>query len=58
MSKYRKELNWEGMYSVAIDPVLAKERRNKSEAGNEDVCTMCGDLCAIKNFNESVTGKE
>ncbi len=58
MSKYRRELNWEGMYSVAIDPELARTKRSKSEAGSEDVCTMCGDLCAIKNFNECVTGKK
>lgn len=57
MSTYRRELNWEGMYNIAIDPQLAKERRSKSEAGSEDVCTMCGDLCAIKTFNECVTGK-
>lgn len=57
MSKYRRELNWEGMYSVAIDPTLATKRRAESESSNDDVCTMCGDLCAIKNFNEAVTRK-
>jgi phosphomethylpyrimidine synthase len=55
MSKYRKELNWDGMYSVAIDPNYAQKRRQGSEAAKEDVCTMCGDLCAIKTFNECIT---
>lgn len=55
MSKYRKDLNWQGIYSVAIDPELAKQRRSQSESSNEDICTMCGDLCAIKNFNECIT---
>ena len=55
MSKYRRELNWEGMYSVAIDPELATKRRAQSESSKDDVCTMCGDLCAIKNFNEAIT---
>ena len=55
MSKYRRELDWKGMYSVAIDPELAKKRRGQSESSNEDICTMCGDLCAIKNFNECIT---
>ena len=55
MSKYRRELNWEGMYSVAIDPDLAIKRRSESESSKDDVCTMCGDLCAIKNFNEAIT---
>ena len=58
MSRYRRDLNWDGMYSIAIDPKLAQNRRHQSEASDEDVCTMCGDLCAIKNFNECVTGKE
>ncbi|MBN1114310.1 MAG: phosphomethylpyrimidine synthase ThiC, partial [Oligoflexia bacterium] len=55
ISRYRKELNWEGIYNLAIDPALAKERRGKSESSGEDICTMCGDLCAIKHFNESIT---
>jgi len=55
MSKYRKELNWDGIYSVSIDPDYAKKRRQGSEAAKEDVCTMCGDLCAIKTFNECIT---
>jgi len=57
MSKYRKELNWEGIYSVAIDPELARKKRYSSESSGEDICTMCGDLCAIKNFNENITRK-
>jgi len=45
MSKYRKELNWEGMFSLAIDPVKAREKFQK----NKDVssCSMCGKLCAV-----------
>jgi phosphomethylpyrimidine synthase len=55
MSRYRKELNWDGIYSVSIDPDYAKKRRQGSEAAKEDICTMCGDLCAIKTFNECIT---
>ncbi|BAI81073.1 thiamine biosynthesis protein ThiC [Deferribacter desulfuricans SSM1] len=46
MSKYRKELNWEGMFSLAIDPERAREKFQK----NRDIesCTMCGKLCAVK----------
>jgi len=29
MSKYRKELNWEGMFSLAIDPVKARGKISK-----------------------------
>lgn len=48
ISKYRATFNWEGIYQVALDPILAKKRRQESEDYSEDVCTMCGKLCAIK----------
>jgi phosphomethylpyrimidine synthase len=38
------------MFRLAIDPQLARKRRLQSEDHHRDVCTMCGDLCAIKTF--------
>jgi len=58
MSGYRRDLNWEGMYSMALDGEYAKKRRQSSESSSEDICTMCGDLCAIKTFNECITSKK
>ena len=52
MSKYRKQLDWEGMYGLALDPVLPRQRRRQSENNEKEVCTMCGDLCAVKIHNE------
>ncbi|MGE4496230.1 MAG: phosphomethylpyrimidine synthase ThiC, partial [Deferribacterales bacterium] len=46
MSKYRKELNWEGMFSLAIDPVKAREKFERNR--DVDSCSMCGKLCAVK----------
>jgi phosphomethylpyrimidine synthase len=45
MSEYRKNLNWEGMFSVAIDPAKAREKFQKNNDINS--CTMCGKLCAV-----------
>ena len=50
MSRARKCFDWETMYSLAIDPPLARQRRSQSEDHSRDVCTMCGDLCAMKTF--------
>ncbi len=50
ISKCRSTLNWEELYETSIDPILAKKRRNESEDFSEDVCTMCGKLCAIKTL--------
>jgi phosphomethylpyrimidine synthase len=46
MSKYRKELNWEGMFSLSIDPEKAREKFEKNR--DMDSCSMCGKLCAVK----------
>ncbi len=52
VSKARRELDWNGMYNNALDPEMARMRRNASESSNEDTCSMCGNLCAVKNDQE------
>lgn len=49
ISKARRDLSWEGMFAHAINPEQARKRKHESESHNEDHCTMCGNLCAIKN---------
>lgn len=51
MSEARKALDWEKMYSLAMDPERAREMRASSEAYDSAVCTMCGPLCAIDMDN-------
>lgn len=51
MSLARRKFDWETMYGQAIDPQLARKRRMQTEDHGRDVCTMCGDLCAIKTFD-------
>jgi len=48
MSHARKELDWETMFTLAMDPEKAREYRKSSQPIDKDVCTMCGDLCAVK----------
>ena len=49
MAVYRKKLNWEGQYSVSIDPEKAKRWRDESGVDeSHGACTMCGSLCAYK----------
>lgn len=49
ISKARRDLDWETIFMNALDPELAQKRKMESESSNEDHCTMCGNLCAIKN---------
>ncbi|MBW2108333.1 MAG: phosphomethylpyrimidine synthase ThiC [Deltaproteobacteria bacterium] len=48
MSEARKALNWERQIELSIDPEKARSYRQSSMPNSQDVCTMCGDLCAIK----------
>jgi phosphomethylpyrimidine synthase len=47
MSVYRKKLDWEGQYRLALDPEKAREFRYLSEDYDKAVCTMCGTLCSM-----------
>ncbi len=47
MSQYRRALDWEGMYEMALDSELARSKRRDSEAYDQIVCTMCGKFCSI-----------
>lgn len=48
MSKARKALDWNKQIELSIDPLKARAFRNSSEPSESDVCTMCGEFCAIK----------
>jgi len=48
MSKARKALDWKRQIALSIDPVKAKAYRSVSKPSSNDVCTMCGNFCAIK----------
>ncbi len=48
MARARKALDWEKQIGLCIDPQKAKTYRNSSIPISKDVCTMCGEFCAIK----------
>ena len=52
MSKARHELDWKAQIDLAIDPEKAKAYRESAAPLDEDVCSMCGDFCAIKRSNK------
>jgi phosphomethylpyrimidine synthase len=52
MSIARKNLNWEKQIELSIDPEKAKKYREKNPPTDNDVCTMCGKYCAIKQVSE------
>jgi phosphomethylpyrimidine synthase len=54
MSQSRKSLDWEGMYQNAIDPKTARASRAQAPSGDDEVCSMCGEFCAIKVQKEII----
>jgi len=58
MSKARKARDWDRQIELSIDPARARELRDKRSGGNDDVCSMCGELCAMKVVEEYLGKKE
>ncbi|MCL2484883.1 MAG: phosphomethylpyrimidine synthase ThiC [Endomicrobia bacterium] len=49
MSKWRKARNWEKQKEFCIDPEKLASERAKLPPQHEDVCTMCGEFCAMRD---------
>ncbi len=53
MGRARRDLDWDKMYDLAIDPEYAKQIRSSRLPDDKEACTMCGDYCALKIVKES-----
>lgn len=54
MAKARKALDWPKQMSLALDPETASRMHSERSGSKEDVCTMCGELCAMKVASEAL----
>lgn len=57
MGVARRELDWDKMFGLAIDPEKAKRYRAESTPENQDTCTMCGKMCSVRNMNKVLNGE-
>jgi len=57
MSQARQALDWECMFNLSLAPEKARRYREESKPGKEDSCTMCGDMCPMRNMNKILAGK-
>jgi len=57
MSRARVALDWDKMFELAIDPEKAIRYRKSSQPEEKDTCTMCGSMCAVRNMNRILEGK-
>lgn len=58
MSKARQELDWEKMFTLALDEEKPRKYRKESTPHHEDSCTMCGKMCSMRNMNKILSGKD
>jgi phosphomethylpyrimidine synthase len=50
MGKARRDLDWNRQFALSLFPDRAKEIHERD--GNQETCSMCGDLCAVKMVQE------
>jgi len=55
MAQARAKLDWETMYKLSLDPVRAREVREKGKT-KTDACTMCGQYCVYRILPAKQTG--
>ena len=58
ISKARHDLDWEKQIQLAIDPDHARQLRGEKSTDQPDVCSMCGDYCAIKMVHDVLNKDE
>ncbi len=57
MSDARRRLDWEKMFSLALDGKKAREYFESAPPSDEHSCTMCGKMCAMRTTNRILEGK-
>ena len=58
MARARAALDWEQMLDLAMDTEKPRRYRESSLPAHEDSCTMCGKMCAVRNMNRVLAGKD
>ena len=58
MSRARCDLDWKKMMALAMDPEKARAYRASSTPYDNSVCTMCGDMCAVKRSRKLLNSEE
>jgi len=54
MAKRRKALDWEGQMALCFDPEKVKKCRSEVPPTESEVCSMCGEFCAIKTVEDAL----
>ena len=58
MSDARRRINWEEMFSYALDPEKARTYFESVPVAEEHSCSMCGKMCAMRTTNRILNGEK
>ncbi|MBI4813976.1 MAG: phosphomethylpyrimidine synthase [Methanobacterium sp.] len=54
MARARKNFQWEKQYQLAFDPEKARKCRESKPTAESDMCTMCGEFCALRMVRDNI----
>jgi len=57
MARRRKALDWNGQIELSLNPEKVKSWRAEVPPSESQVCSMCGEFCAIKTVEEALRKK-
>lgn len=57
MSDARRRIDWEEMFSYAIDGEKAREYFESTPPAEKHSCSMCGKMCAMRTTNKILSGE-
>jgi phosphomethylpyrimidine synthase len=57
MAVCRKDLDWQGQISLSLDPERIRKWRSEAPPAEQDVCSMCGEFCAIRKVEKALHKK-
>jgi phosphomethylpyrimidine synthase len=57
VSAARKALDWKAVLDMSLDPERARALREASPPADDELCTMCGEFCAVRKMTD-VRGTE
>ena len=53
-SQARKALDWNRMVELSVAPEKSKRYRSESIPKDNELCTMCGEFCAMRQVEEAL----
>lgn len=54
MALCRKNLDWEGQIELSFNPDKVRKWRSEAPPAEQDVCSMCGEFCAIRTVERAL----